>query len=157
MVFPRQEIFVFEPGSELLHEYLKTILHIVETRGGIEMEKYSVCGKIFVMIRSLLVTYVVTALLLFLLAFLLFRLDLDESKVSLGMVAVYILSCLFGGFAAGKGGKNRKFLWGLLNGSLYFLILLAVSLGKGGADGLFSWFTTGALCLGSGMLGGMFS
>lgn len=122
------------------------------------MEKYSVWGKLLVMIRSLLVTYVVTALLLFLLAFLLFRLDLNESKVALGMIAVYILSCLFGGFAAGKGGKNRKFLWGLLNGSLYFLILLAVSLGKGGGtDGFFSWFTTGALCLGSGMLGGMLS
>ena len=114
--------------------------------------------KVFVMIRSLLITYVVTALLLLLLAFLLFRLDLNEGKMNLGMIAVYVISCLTGGFAAGKGGKNRKFLWGTLNGSLYFLILLAVSFACGGGNsGVFSWFTTGILCLFSGMLGGMFS
>lgn len=118
------------------------------------MEKTSLGGKLFVMVRALLVAYVVTALLLLLMAFLLFRFEWDESQVSIGMIAVYVISCFLGGFAAGKGGRNRKFLWGLFTGSLYFLILVMVSLGSGGGNGL-AMATTGALCLGGGMIGGM--
>ena len=51
-------------------------------------------------------------MLLLLMALLLFKLELNESKVSLGMNAVYVLSCFFGGLAAGKGGKKSHFLRG---------------------------------------------
>lgn len=118
------------------------------------MEKTSLGGKVFIMIRALLVAYVVTALLLLLMAFMLFKFEWDESKVAIGMIAVYVISCFLGGFAAGKGGQSRRFLWGLLTGTLYFLILVLVSLGFGGSNA-FSMATTGALCLGGGMIGGM--
>lgn len=120
------------------------------------MEKTSFGTKTFVLIRSLLISYVVTALMLLLMALLLFKLELDENKISMGMIAVYVLSCFLGGFAAGKGGRNRRFLWGLLTGALYFVILTAVSFGMGGTrEGMLSLITVGVLCLGSGMIGGM--
>ena len=75
------------------------------------MENRSIVRKTVVLIRAQLTAWVVTALLLLLMALLLFKLELNESKVSLGMNAVYVLSCFFGGLAAGKGGKKRKFLW----------------------------------------------
>ena len=74
------------------------------------MENRSIVRKTVVLIRAQLTAWVVTALLLLLMALLLFKLELNESKVSLGMNAVYVLSCFFGGLAAGKGGKKRKFL-----------------------------------------------
>lgn len=118
------------------------------------MEKTSLGEKMFILIRALLVAYVVTAVLLLLMAFFLFKFEWDESKVTIGIIAVYVISCFAGGFAAGKGGKNRRFLWGLLTGTMYFLILVLVSLGFGSSSAL-SMTTAGALCLGGGMIGGM--
>ena len=83
------------------------------------MENASIGRKMAILIRAQLTAWVVTALLLLLMALLLFKLELNESKVSLGMTAVYVLSCFFGGLAAGKGGK-RKFLWGFSPGQFIF-------------------------------------
>ncbi|MFQ9394122.1 MAG: TIGR04086 family membrane protein [Lachnospiraceae bacterium] len=121
------------------------------------MENASIGRKMAILIRAQLTAWVVTALLLLLMALLLFKLELNESKVSLGMTAVYVLSCFFGGLAAGKGGK-RKIPLGLLTGAVYFLVLFLLSWNLGAErDGFLSLILTGALCLGGGMLGGMIS
>ena len=57
------------------------------------MENASIGRKMAILIRAQLTAWVVTALLLLLMALLLFKLELNESKVSLGMTAVYVLSC----------------------------------------------------------------
>lgn len=120
------------------------------------MEKKSLGAKTLVLIRSLLISYVATAAMLLLMALLLFKLELNEDKVSMGMTAVYAISCFLGGFAAGKGGRNRRFLWGLLTGALYFIMLLAVSFGMGSTgENALSMVTVGVLCMGGGMIGGM--
>ena len=122
------------------------------------MENASIGRKMAILIRAQLTAWVVTSLLLLLMALLLFKLELNESKFSLGMTAVYVLSCFFGGLAAGKGGKKKKFLWGLLTGAVYFLVLFLLSWNLGAErDGFLSLILTGALCLGGGMLGGMIS
>ena len=55
--------------------------------------------------------------------------------------------------------KVKKYLWGLLLGMGYFVILAVVSLVVKGGFQNFSgnFFLTMILCAGSGMLGGMFS
>lgn len=63
------------------------------------------------MMRALLVSYVVTALFLLLTAALVYRAGLDESKVQIAVILIYIVSCFLGGFLAGKMMKTRKFLW----------------------------------------------
>ena len=122
------------------------------------MENRSIVRKTVVLIRAQLTAWVVTAMLLLLMALLLFKLELNESKISLGMNAVYVLSCFFGGLAAGKGGKKRKFLWGLLTGVIYFLVLFLLSWKTGTErESIRSFLLAAALCLGGGMLGGMIS
>ena len=107
------------------------------------MENASIGRKMAILIRAQLTAWVMTALLLLLMALLLFKLELNESKVSLGMTAVYVLSCFFGG---------------LLTGAVYFLVLFLLSWNLGAErDGFLSLILTGALCLGGGMLGGMIS
>lgn len=61
--------------------------------------------------KALLASYLLTGGLLLLLAGLLYRFRLDEGKVQIGIILIYILSCFAGGFLAGKMMKNRKFLW----------------------------------------------
>ena len=70
-----------------------------------------------------------------------------------------LISTFSGGFVIGKLTGARKFLWGLLAGSLYFVLLLLISLGiyhtlQGAAAETAAAFV---LCALGGMLGGMIS
>ncbi len=110
-------------------------------------------------VKALLASYIVTGLMLLFLAGLLYRFRLDEGKIQIGIIVTYILSCFFGGFLAGKMMRTRKFLWGVLLGLFYFLIITLVSLAVNRTlqDGSGSFVTTFLLCMGGGMLGGMLS
>lgn len=111
------------------------------------------------LLKSLLFSYILTGVLLALLAFALYRFGLGERTVSIAIIVIYVLATLLGGFAAGKRMKSRRFLWGLLMGGAYFLILAVMSfaVGKGDMQVGSSFFTTLVLCAGGGMLGGMLS
>lgn len=109
--------------------------------------------------EALLVSYIVTALLLLILAVFLYKLNLDKGKVTAAIIGIYVLSAFSGGFLLGKLQKVRKFIWGFVLGILYFLLLLMVTFGvyhsiQGDTVNL---LTTLALCSAGGMLGGMFS
>lgn len=110
-------------------------------------------------LKSLLFSYILTGVLLALLAFGLYRFGLSEKIVSVAIIVIYVAATFFGGFVAGKRMGNRRFFWGLMMGSAYFLILAAVSFcaGKGDIQVGNSFFTTLVLCAGGGMLGGMLS
>lgn len=112
--------------------------------------------NLFMVIRSLIVSYIITGLLLLFTAFLLYMLEPEQSLVSLGILAIYVLSSFLGGLLAGRGVGSRKFLWGLLTGALYFALLLLASALFGGVDSEAAEIvTTMLLCFGGGMLGGM--
>ena len=124
------------------------------------MEKGKVYqGAAVRMLKSLLGSYIVTGLLLLILALLLYKLRLSESVINAGIIAVYVISCFLGGFLEGKMMKNRKFLWGGAFGLLYFALLFGISLAAGqGFSGSSSHFvTTLILCMAGGTLGGMVS
>ena len=111
------------------------------------------------MLKTLLFSYILTGVLLALLAFFLYKLGLGEKAVSVAITVIYVACTFFAGLIAGKKLKSRRFLWGLLMGGAYFLVLALVSLVAGGGDmGVGnSFFTTLVLCAGGGMLGGMIS
>ena len=115
--------------------------------------------KSIIILKSLIVAYIITGVLLLILAFLLYKFELDESKVSIGIIAIYLLSSFIGGLIAGKSGKSRKFIWGALVGAAYFLILTLISLAtKHTLQALPTQIiTTLVLCVGGGTLGGMLS
>lgn len=124
------------------------------------MEKGKACQDAAVrLIKSLLAAYIVTGLLLLLLALLLYKLQLSESVVNIGIIAIYVAACFLGGFLEGKMMKTRKFLWGGAFGLLYFTVLAVISLAVGqGFSGSSSHFvTTLILCMAGGTLGGMVS
>lgn len=125
------------------------------------MERGYTEGKVPVifLLKSLVFSYILTAMLLLLLTFLLYKLGLTETIVSIAIIFIYVISTFFAGFMTGKKMQNRKFLWGLLMGAAYFLVLLLVSLFVNHSAGEFgnSFLTTLALCTGGGMMGGMLS
>ena len=111
------------------------------------------------MLKSLLSAYIITGVLLLFLALLLYKFQLSEARVNIGIIIVYVVSSFLGGFLEGKMMKARKFLWGAAAGLLYFAILalisLAVNQGFGGGSSHF--VTTLILCTAGGTLGGMVS
>ncbi len=113
----------------------------------------------FFLLKCLLFSYILTAGLLVLLAFVLYKFGLGEGPVAIAIVAIYVLATFFAGFMTGKRMGSRKFLWGLLMGTAYFVVLALVSLVAKGAEEALgeSFMTTLLLCAGGGMLGGMFS
>ena len=59
-------------------------------------------------IRTLLLTYLISAVLLAALSFALFRFRLPEAQVNTGVRIVYILSCLAGGILAGRTDNENN-------------------------------------------------
>ncbi|WP_124065207.1 TIGR04086 family membrane protein [Clostridium sp. E02] len=116
-------------------------------------------SKFQVTLRNLLITYILTGILLVVLALGLYRFRLKEDQIRLGVNVVYILSCLIGGLLMGKSIRQRRFFWGLLLGLLYFVILLAISflMNRGINGSLNQILTTMAVCAVSGTAGGMLS
>lgn len=115
--------------------------------------------NIVFLLKCLLFSYVLTAGLLLLLAFMLYRFGLQEKIVNIIIILIYIAVTFCAGFLAGKKMKSRRFMWGLIMGVSYFVILLLVSLvaNRSAEEVTEGVLTVFLLCAGSGMLGGMLS
>lgn len=115
--------------------------------------------KALSILKILLLMYLVTGILLVILSALLYKMQLSESVVSIGIVLIYVVSGFLGGLLAGKIMKNKRFIWGMAMGGGYFLILVLGSIVfQHGIDMEITRFiTTLILCTASGMIGGMVS
>mgnify|MGYP000797117583 FL=1 len=107
--------------------------------------------------KALLCAYLVTGMFLLILALLLYKAGLSEENVNLGIILIYVIGTFSGGFVMGKLEGQKKFLWGLGTGVVYFVLLLLISFGmyREVSSGTGDLFLTFALCIGGGMLGGM--
>ena len=111
------------------------------------------------MLRSLLISYVLSGILLAALAFALYKLRLKEGQVNMMVYGIYFITCLAGGLLAGKRLRQRRFFWGLLSGLLYFLVLFTVSwvMSPGSSMDTARAVTVMGVCALGGTLGGMMS
>lgn len=114
--------------------------------------------KTLFLLKCLLAAYILTGGLLFLMALLVYKLGISEKTVSIMVIVIYVAVNLAAGFFIGRHMKTRKFLWGLLMGTAYFVILSIVSLivEQSVKSVASDFLTVLVLCAGSGMLGGMF-
>ena len=116
-------------------------------------------SKVMWVIKSLLVSYIVTGILLLALAMALYKFELNEGIVSAAITGIYVAVTLIGGIVIGKMARVRRFIWGLGLGVGYFTLLLLITLGvyhtlNGSGTSL---LMTLILCAGGGMTGGMIS
>ena len=117
--------------------------------------KLQVNERLLFFFKCLLFCAILTGILLLLLAFLMYRLRFSEGIVTVCITAIYVITTFF----TGKREGSRKFLWGLLAGSIYFILLLILSMIMKSPGDLSTMHTLTvlALCAGGGMLGGMLS
>ena len=81
------------------------------------------------LVKALLCAYLVTGMFLLILALLLYKAGLSEENVNLGIILIYVIGTFSGGFVMGKLEGQKKFLWGLGTGVVYFVLLLIISFG----------------------------
>lgn len=124
-------------------------------RMGVCMEK----RVAFCVLKALVAAYIVTGLLLLVLAFALYKLGFGENVVELGVVFLYLMSSAVGGFFIGKCMEEKRLLWGVLLGFCYALILIVLSLiVRGNAQGIIhSGLLNTLICLGGGAIGAFVS
>ncbi|MEG0805664.1 MAG: TIGR04086 family membrane protein [Lachnospiraceae bacterium] len=123
------------------------------------MNKSTIVPKVVGILKIMLVTYIATGILLLILSVLLYQFEIGEGLVRAGIIVTYVVSCFLGGFIAGKSRGQKKFLWGLLTGICYFLILFvgALAFQQNVSHEALKTVITAAICAGSGMAGGMIS
>jgi len=111
------------------------------------------------LLADLLTAYIITALILFVLAFLLFKVSLSKSVIGVMITVTYVLTCFVAGRMAGKQMQKKRFMWGAIMGAAYFAVLFLISIiaGQPMTEVANSMLTTLILCVGGGMLGGMLS
>lgn len=98
-----------------------------------------------------------TAMLLLVLSFMLYKINMSEKLIAVGIVVIYVLVNLLGGFLVGKIKEKNKYKWGILVGLIYFISLTLVSTiitGEMYGNGMQAIWAM-LSCIGGGMLGGM--
>lgn len=106
---------------------------------------------------SIAMAMMLTIILLLLLAMGLYLFQWNMEKVMIGMIGIYIISCMTGGWIAGRTIKKQKYVWGALIGLLYFLVAILISvLSETGirSQGV-ELLAIAVMCLGAGTFGGM--
>ena len=115
--------------------------------------------KLGALLKSLFTAYVLTGIMLLVLAFVMLKIGPGNEMLHMGIVFSYIFSAFVGGFIMGKKMKVKKFLWGVLLGSSYFAVIFLVSalLNQSIPEQGMTMLTVFAMCGLGGMLGGMLS
>ena len=115
--------------------------------------------KILEVIKSLVVAYIITGIALAVLAFVIYKWNINESITNIVILAIYVIATFLGGFITGKHVKEHKFIWGFILGACYILIIYGVSMILSASLHMVSTASVLAaiLCLAGGMLGGMLS
>ena len=113
--------------------------------------------KVLYIVQSLVAAYIVTGLLLCLLAFIVYQSNTGTKMANLGITLTYIFASILAGMIIGKKIGKRKFLWGFFVGVLYFAILTLISVVFQENTVIFSTerITALLLCIAGGTLGGM--
>lgn len=109
-------------------------------------------------VKAFIMSALITAILLFVCAFLLLKTGMEEKTLGILLAAVDALGVFVGGLYLGKKSGKQKFLWGLIFGILYFLIYLLLSfLISGPTISVSGTVRSFVVMAAGGMIGGMVS
>ncbi len=115
--------------------------------------------RVLCFIWATLAAYVTTGVVLLILAYIMFKFDLDESVAQFAVTFVYILSSAVGALVLSKQMKKNKYIYGAVMGLIYVGIIFLVSLLVAGDGSVLAdnALSTLLLCLCGGLLGGLIS
>ena len=79
-------------------------------------------------VKATISVAIVTVILLLIMAFMLFKFNLSDGFIMVGIYITYVVSCFVGGLIIGKVRGEKKYLWGMIVGLVFFVTLSLISL-----------------------------
>ena len=79
-------------------------------------------------VKATIALAIVTVILLLIMAFMLFKFNLSDGFIIVGIYITYVVSCFVGGLIIGKVRGEKKYLWGMIVGLVFFVTLSLISL-----------------------------
>lgn len=121
------------------------------------MKEMNVKGKAVKMVKSVILAYLITAVVLLVLSFVMYKFKISAAGANGGILFTYVISCLAGGFLFSGCLGEKRYLGGGLTGVFYFVVTYCVSAvwNQSLADQMPGMLTAFLICVFSGMLGGM--
>ena len=83
--------------------------------------------RLVALLKCLMAAYLITGILLLNVAGLLYKFSIGENVVDISIIVIYCISSLLAGLFFSKGASSRGFIWGMLAGGAYFVILCEFS------------------------------
>lgn len=114
-------------------------------------------SKMVKMIKSIIAAYILTAIVLLVLSFIMYKAKISMAGANSGILITYVLSCLVGGFIFSGSLSEKRYLGGGIMGVVYFVIVYIVSAvwNQSVAAQMPGMLTAFLICVFSGMFGGM--
>lgn len=115
--------------------------------------------KLLGIARSILVAYMITGMMIFVIAWIAYKCDLSDGAIGLCVIAIYVISNVAGGFCTGRAVEKNRLVYGLLTGLLYVAVLFLVSvLITGGIHNIeVRGISAMLLCIGGAAVGSILS
>ena len=88
-------------------------------------------GNFFIILG---IMFLCSLFMLGILTLIIWKMDGGSNVLSVGVIVIYILSNVLGGFLVGKMMGQQKFFWGVVIGAAYFLILFLIGVGVMGQE-----------------------
>ena len=114
-------------------------------------------GKLVQVVKVSAAAILISVLLVFVCAFLAYKLRLGSSQISLLVTVIYAVGSFMAGFGTGHLRKEKRLLWGLCAGAVYFLVIIIISLfvSRGISADLGSVARKLLICVAAGGIGGI--
>lgn len=106
-------------------------------------------------IRAFLLSAIVSGIGIMVVAGLLYKGTLGPESLHIAVYIIYFVAALIGGLVACQFGQNKRFLWGIIYGTLLFLLLFVISNMVNGDESTNVSYISLIICAIGGMVGGM--
>lgn len=115
--------------------------------------------KIASILKVLVLSYAVTAVLLLLAAFIMYKAGLGESRMRIFVMVIYGIVTIISGLVYGKIRGGKRLINGCLMGLLYFAVLTVISciVNHGFFDDIKKAVISMIVCIAGGAIGGIMS
>lgn len=112
---------------------------------------------LFTLAKVVITSVAISFIMMLILAFIILKMDVSNEVQKIFVILIYIVSTFVGGLIMGKVMENRKFLWGMGCGVLYFSIVLILALIVKDSGNIAGVGTVACIvaCMAGGTLGGM--
>lgn len=108
------------------------------------------------LLKSVIAGYVFTFIFILIFSYIVYKFDFSASQVNIGTIVITILATFISGLFAAKIMRKNGWMYGLITGVIYFIILIVVSLIINDNSTISQEaITLFFICIGGSTLGGM--